>query len=382
MISIKNAMYMGMAVVLLSACAQTVEKKTDTAFFPPLPQQPRLQYLVSITSEEDIGAKQSSAVQEWLIGKRPSAKQIVRPHDIGASPGKIYVLDKTLNKVLILDLAKKEFDFIRDEREGALGDPVGLWITQDEVKYVADKARKQIVVFDRDNKFVKAYGDPEQFESPLDVAVYQNRIYVVDFGKMAVVVLDKETGKTLQMWGEFGTEVGKFNRPTHVNVDQQGNVYVNDAFNFRIQKFDPNGKYLKHFGYLGDNLGGFARPKDFDIDREGYLYAVDAAFENTQIFDPESTNLLLFFGGYGPHAGSMYLPSGLHIDYDNLSYFSQYVDKDFRLKYLVYVANSIGDKKINVYGFGDWIGPPLPVIQRAPASTQSDSNKEKDAAGK
>jgi len=96
------------------------------------------------------------------------------------------------------------------------------------------------------------------------------------------------------------------------------------------------------------------------------VYAVDTAFENTQIFDPTSTDLLLFFGGYGPHAGSMYLPSSLHIDYDNVEYFNQFVDKDFKVKYLVYVGNLLGDKKLNVYGFGEWIGAPLPVVERTP----------------
>jgi hypothetical protein len=56
----------------------------------------------------------------------------------------------------------------------------------------------------------------------------------------------------------------------------------------------------------------------------------------------------------------MYMPVGVHIDYDNVKYFEQYIDKNFSVKYLIYVANSLGREKINVYGFGDWTGPPLP----------------------
>jgi hypothetical protein len=358
-----KVLLMMVAVALLAGCAQTAEKKTEATFFPPLPQQPRLQYLTSISTEEDIGGKKTSGVKEWLIGKQQSRKQIARAHDVGSAKGKIYILDRTFRKILMLDLTKKELDFIHDENEGALGDPMGLWVTEDDVKYVADIGRKQIVVFDKDNRFVREYGEKDQFERPMDVAVFQNQIYVVDYTKAAIVVLDKESGKTVQTIGEAGSEDGKFNRPTHITIDQKGNIYVNDAFNFRIQKFDPKGNYLKQFGYQGDTLGGFARPKGIAVDHDGYVYAVDTAFENTQLFDPESADLLLFFGGYGPHAGSMYMPSGAHIDYDNLEYFEQYVDKDFKLKYLVYVGNLLGDRKLNVYGFGEWTGAPLPVVK-------------------
>lgn len=353
------------AAALLAGCAQT-EKKEGTAFFPPLPQPPKLQYLTSITTEKDIGGEASSGLQDWLVGKRRALKQIARPQDIESVKGRIYVLDRTFKKVLIVDLAKKKLDYIKDEREGALGDPMGLSVTADDTKYVADAARKQVLVFDKDNKFVRAYGEKDQFERPMDVAAHGSRVYVVDYSKSALVVVDKESGKTVQTIGQAGERDGQFNRPTHVGVDREGNVYVNDAFNFRIQKFDTKGTHLKNYGYQGDTLGGFARPKGIAVDNGGLVYAVDAAFENTQIFDPVSTDLLLYFGGYGPHAGSMYLPSSLHIDYDNIEYFQQFADKDFKVEYLVYVGNLLGDRKLNVYGFGHWIGAPLPVVERTP----------------
>jgi len=367
------------AVLLLASCASG-NKKVESAFFPPLPQQPKLQFLLSVTSEEDIG-KKTSGLRDFLIGKQPDMKRIARLHDIAAIKGKIYVLDRSYKKILIIDLVKKEFDFIKDEREGALGDPIGLWVTEDDIKFVADAQRKQIVVFDRDNKFLRAYGEKGQFDKPIDVAVHNNRIYVPNFSKHTVVVLDRETGKTVQIIGEPGVKEGMLNRPTHIDVDREGNIYVNDSFNFRIQKFDSQGKFVKAFGYQGDTLGSFARPKGIALDREGHLYAVDAAFENVQIFDENTTELLLFFGGYGPHAGSMYLPSGIYIDYANVDYFKSFVDKDFKLKYLVYVGNLLGDKKMNIYGFGEWIGRPLPEVERKPIPAEppqkNDAREEK-----
>ena len=91
---------------------------------------------------------------------------------------------------------------------------------------------------------------------------------------------------------------------------------------------------------------------------------MDTAFENVQIFDDETTMLLLFFGGFGPAPGSMYLPSGMYIDYLNTEYFQRFVDRDFSITYLVYVGNMLGRRKLNVYGFGTWTGAPLTGIRK------------------
>jgi len=361
------------AAVVLAGCAGTGEKKpVETAYWPSLPESPKLQFLMSITTEEDIGGSASSGgLKEWLVGGRQAKKMIARPQDIGSSKGRIYILDRTFRKILFIDLAKKTLNQIEDQKEGTIGDPMGLWVSEDDVKYVADTGRKQILVFDKDNQFVRAYGETDQFDRPADVAAYKDKLYVVEFKKSVVQVVDMASGKTIQTIGKPGNEDGDFNRPTHVIVDREGNIYVNDSFNFRIQKFDPSGKYLKQYGYQGDTLGGFARPKGIDVAHDGLVYAVDGAFENAQIFDQQSTDLLLFFGGYGPHTGSMYLPSGLHLDYDNVDYFKQYVDPNFKVDYLVYVGNLLGDHKVNIYGFGNWIGKPLPPVEIKPMAAES-----------
>ncbi len=347
---------------LLTGCAASQEK-IETVFYPPLPQPPKLQFLKSITSESDIG-KETNAFREFLLGETEAQKTVARPYGIATLPGKIYVSDRTYRKILTIDLVKKEFDFIKDTGQGSLDQPAGIWITPSGHKYVADFGRKQIVVFDRSDNFVKAYGSEGQFSKPLDVAVRGNRMYVADFDSHHIAVVDLDTGETVHTIGSSGAEEGKMHRPTHLTVDREGNIYVDDSFNFRIQKFSPDGQYIKHFGYQGDTLGGFARPKGIDIDADGYLYAVDTAFENVQIFDNETTLLVLFFGGYGPNPGSMYLPNSIHIDYENTKYFQEFADKDFSIKYLVYVGNMLGDHKINIYGFGEWTGKPLPDVPR------------------
>jgi DNA-binding beta-propeller fold protein YncE len=356
----KKTAFIILALLMAYGCATapTMKFEQDVVFYPPIPTEPRLQYLVSIRSEADIGGKLTTSFEEFLLGKTKRFKGIGRIWDVGSTKGKIYVLDRDLWKVVIIDLEEKKFHLLRDRRLGKLYDPSGICITEDGFKYVADKQRKQVVVFGKNNEFIRAYGGKRLFDKPMDVAVYGNNVYVIDMNKYQLFVLDKDTGKHVKTIGEGGVEDGLFYKPTHVIVDHAGNIFVNDAFNFRVQKFDPDGNFLQSYGSLGDTLGSFARPKGLDVDRDGNLYVADAAFQNVQIFDDQNAQLLLFFGGRSG-GGSMYLPAGVHIDYDNVDFFKKYADKDFQIEYLVYVGNLLGPRGFNVYGFGKWIGPPL-----------------------
>ncbi len=319
----------------------------DPIFYPMPPNQPRLQFLTTITN------KDKAEPGDFPLTPRSFLK-IYRPFDMGAVNGKIYISDRKFQKVLIVDLETKKLDSIAGPYQSA-----GIWVTEDDYKYIADFNKKQVVVFDSNNKITKVYSGSELFDKPTDVTVFEDRVYVCDLNRHHILVLDKASGESIKEIGGIGTEEGKFYKPTHVIVDREGNLYVNDFFNLRVQKFDTDGNFLKSFGQPGDTLGSFARPKGISIDRDGHLYAVDAAFENVQIFDDRTTDLLLFFGSFGMEPGDMYLPNGIYIDYNNIEYFKKYADKNFDLQYLVYVGNTWGPIRFNVYGFGSWTGPPL-----------------------
>jgi sugar lactone lactonase YvrE len=326
---------------------------SETLFYPMPPKQPRLQFLTSFTIEG------VSEYRRFKLGGIQNFLQIQTPYDIGASRGKIYISDRISQKVIIVDLEKELIDHIRENYES-----VGIWVTEDDYKYVADAKKKRILVFDKKNRALRIFGKENQFDKPVDIAVHENKIYVCDINKHQIIVLDRKSGKTIQTIGGIGKEEGYFSKPTHVIVDILGNIYVNDFFNFRIQKFDRNGNFVKAFGYPGDTLGGFARPKGIGIDREGNLYVVDHAFENVQIFDNKTTDLLLFFGEFGLNPGEMYLPNAIHIDYNNIEYFKEYAEEGFSIKYLVYIGNRFGPTKLNVYGFGEWQGEHLPGVEK------------------
>ena len=51
--------------------------------------------------------------------------------------------------------------------------------------------------------------------------------------------------------GGFGSGTGRFNGAFGVATDGSGNVYVADANNSRIQKFDASGTFLMAWGSSG-----------------------------------------------------------------------------------------------------------------------------------
>jgi DNA-binding beta-propeller fold protein YncE len=209
----------------------------------------------------------------------------------------------------------------------------------------------------------------------VDLAVYEDRIYVCDLGKHQILVLNRTNGQVIDTIGSPGDNEDQFNRPTHVTVDSKGNIYVTDAFHFAIKKFDPSGKFLQSIGVAGDVPGTFARPKGVAVDIDGNFYTVDAATEVVQIFNSEG-KLLMDFGYPGTEIHNLWLPAGIAIDYENIDYFQNFAHPDFKLQYLIYVANMAGPGRTNVYGFGQWSADQQRLDQLAPPDEPSPEQKQ------
>lgn len=82
-----------------------------------------------------------------------------------------------------------------------------------------------------------------------------------------------------------------FYLPAAVVVDANGNIYVLDTGNNRIQKFSPDGKYLATIGRFGQGPGEFNYPAWLDIDRAGNLYVTDPFNERLQVLRPDGSDL-------------------------------------------------------------------------------------------
>ncbi|MCH7578067.1 MAG: TIGR03663 family protein, partial [Chloroflexi bacterium] len=95
--------------------------------------------------------------------------------------------------------------------------------------------------------------------------------------------------------GQPGDDPGSFNEPAGLTIDSQGNLYVADTFNHRVQKFDPEGNFLAEVGGNGSGEGEFSEPWGLAVDLDGNLYVADTFNHRIQKFDPDF-NFLLAFG--------------------------------------------------------------------------------------
>jgi sugar lactone lactonase YvrE len=102
-------------------------------------------------------------------------------------------------------------------------------------------------------------------------------------------------GKYLLSWGDNGTGPGGFGGrprnlpgPIAICADRQDRLWIS-ATNHRVQQFTAEGKFLRGFGAQGTAPGEFHTPHGLVLDRKGRLYVVDAQNCRIQKFEvPES----------------------------------------------------------------------------------------------
>jgi len=82
-----------------------------------------------------------------------------------------------------------------------------------------------------------------------------------------------------------------FTRTADVAWDRAGNIYVADGVatngNARVAKFDKDGHFIKSWGYRGSEAGQFNSLRGIALDAQGNVYVADAGNKRIQVFDGE-----------------------------------------------------------------------------------------------
>lgn len=238
------------------------------------------------------------------------------PTGIAVSGEEVFVSDSRNARIQVFD---REGRFRRQfgtggDQAGQLGRPMNLTIADGEL-YVADYWQDRIVVFGLDGRLHRSIGrsgrGPAELDSPGGVAVARGGdLYVADFYGQRVQHLTAAGGFIDQLGstGEIGIGAGRFNYPTDVALAPDGTLYVADGYNDRIQAFDAEGRYLRKWGgpfgmnIFGPFNGWFATVTGLDLDRDGNLYVADFYNNRVQKFSPEG-RFLTSFGEQGSGPG-------------------------------------------------------------------------------
>lgn len=174
--------------------------------------------------------------------------------------------------------------------------------------------------------------NPGEFGYPVGVATDSlGNVYVADYDNNRIQKLDISTGLWVE-WGKgggaAGSALGEFNSPTGIAVDNSGNIYVADKLNHRIQKWNAvtgkwskwgkeyNGKYVIDNGW-GIAPGEFRIPSDVAVDQDGNVYVADTTNQRLQMLDA-ATGKWIVFGKNGQRTGSQRgefnQPTGVAVD--------------------------------------------------------------------
>jgi len=81
-----------------------------------------------------------------------------------------------------------------------------------------------------------------------------------------------QTYQQIGSWGGPGGGGGNFNRPQGVAVDRDGNVYVSDDLNCRVQKFSPAGTFITMWGAKSGGTVNWETPLGIATDTARNVY--------------------------------------------------------------------------------------------------------------
>ncbi len=186
--------------------------------------------------------------------------------------------------------------------------------SQDRI-YVFQRRDPPVVVFDRDGKYLGAWGAGEVTD-PHGLKIVNDTVYTTDRSDSVAKSFTLD-GKVLLQLGQKGVHsdtgctgspwlaeraAGPFNHPTEMIPHPNGDIYVTDGYrNARVHRFTRDGKFVTSWGSPGHAEGQFHLPHSIAIDDDGKLYVADRANNRIQTFTPDGGFLGMWTGMGGPN---------------------------------------------------------------------------------
>src|SRR3954465_11912125 len=180
--------------------------------------------------------------------------------------------------------------------------------------YFFQRRAPPIVVFDRDGKYLGAWGSGEVTD-PHGLKIIGDTVYTTDRSDSVAksFTLDgkvklapgppgkhSDTGRIENWLAERAA--GPFNHPTEMIKHPNGDIYVTDGYrNARVHRFTGDGKLVASWGMPGSGPGQFHLPHSIAYDDSGTLYVADRANKRIQMFTPDGEYLGEWTGMGGPN---------------------------------------------------------------------------------
>ncbi|MGA8149907.1 MAG: SMP-30/gluconolactonase/LRE family protein [Terriglobales bacterium] len=310
-------------------------------------------YAAEKLSQLDAPKTKKQTWMDRLAGTQPASDnskvlfQLAEPYGMAVdSKGNLYVADQKVGAIFIFNTETREVQLIKNKVQGHFVRIIGLAMDDNDRLFVSDPGLNHVLVFNTKHEPEEVITDGLVSPGGLALDVENRLLYVADVDQDQVLVYDADTLKLLRRIGTGGhhhelTTPGDFARPTGMAVDRDGNLYVADTLNDRIEIFDGDGQFISTFGKAGDGPGYFSRPKGVAIDSDGHIWVVDGMQDRVQVFNQEA-QLLISFGGHGLLPGQFQGIVGITIDKLNRVFTSEIFPG--RVQQFRYVTDSEADQ--------------------------------------
>jgi sugar lactone lactonase YvrE len=307
--------------------------------WPNPPAIARIKYQAFYAAEKisQVEAGNDTKKAKWmdrLAGTQPQSEsgkvlwQLAEPYGVAVdSKNNLYVADSKVGAIFIFNTETREVELIKNKTHAHFVRIIGLAMDDNDRLFVSDPGLRHVLIFNAAHKPEDVITEGLVMPGSLAIDRENRLLYVSDIELDQVLVYDADTLKLKRKIGTTGhnhelTSPGDFAKPTGLAVDPDGNLYVADTLNDRIEIFDADGKFISTFGKNGDGPGYFARPKGVAIDGDGHIWVADGMQDRVQVFNQE-TRLLISFGGHGLLPGMFQGLVGITIDKMNRVFTSE-----------------------------------------------------------
>ncbi len=176
-----------------------------------------------------------------------------------------------------------------DPAPGQLTRPDGIAVDADGTVWVGDGPR--LHHFTVAGGFIERFGTLRattfpRFDEVADAEVAPNGdVYVVERANHRVQRLAPD-GSFVGVWGgpDPGAGPSQFASPESIAIDGAGDVYVADTGNDRIQRFSADGTFEAEWGSSGPGPGQLDRPGGVTVDADGDVFVADSGNDRIQRF--------------------------------------------------------------------------------------------------
>ena len=191
-------------------------------------------------------------------------------------------------------------------------DVVAVHFTAENNVYVYNRGDREMIYFDSHGNYLGDWGKTD-FARPHGLTISPtNEVFCVDDFAHTVTKYDlhgnillalgvrgskSDTGAINVDYRDIKYSAGPFNYPTNLALAGDGSFYVSDGYgNSRIHHFTPNGEHIRSWGDPGKLPSQFAVPHDIRIHQNGDIWVADRENDRIQIFTPDGEFIRLIDG--------------------------------------------------------------------------------------